>query len=97
MKSDERVPDPPIILPSKLFPLLETMQLEDTTPFADCDGGLITLLPLRISEDATPPANRDEASSVEVLPPPPDEYRSGDFGFGMLGPKSNLLNCCGMS
>lgn len=52
MKSDGSVPELPIILPSRFFPL----QLDETTPFTACDGGRITLLLPRICDDDEEPA-----------------------------------------
>lgn len=55
----------------------------------------MTLLLLRICDDETVPvAKREVDCPLEFLEAPPELYRSGDFGFGMLGPRSSLLNCC---
>ena len=55
----------------------------------------MTLLLLRVCDDETAPvAKREDGSPLEVLEVPPDAYRSGDFGFGIIGPRSSLLNCC---
>jgi hypothetical protein len=71
------------------------MQLEETTPFTECDGGLMTLLVLRSCDEETGPEAKSEVDNpLEFLAVPPDEKRSGDFGFEMVGPKSRLLNCC---
>jgi hypothetical protein len=64
MKSDGSVTELPIILPSRFFPL----QLDETTLFTDCVGGLMTLLLLRICDGETAPvANREDDSPLEFL------------------------------
>lgn len=50
---------------------------------------MIVPLLVRVCDDETGPDAKREFLEV-----PPDEYRSGDFGFGMVGPRSSLLNCC---
>lgn len=69
MKSDGSVPELPIILPSRFFPL----QLDETTPFTACDGGRITLLlPPRICDDEEETAP-DAKREFRVVAPGPDD------------------------
>lgn len=69
------------------------MHPEDTNPLAACDGGLITLLEVRAC-GGTADVEKSEDDPLELFGPVPDAYTSGDFGFGIEGPRSSLLNCC---